>query len=148
MNSLAGTLNQATVLQIANIINTQNPFIQIEIMSVQQQQNTIDCAMFAIAFAVEICIGIDVERISFKQKDMRNHLLQCLLNHKITPFPKSDKVVSKSLPGIIRINVYCICRFPDFFDSDMIECEVCKDWFHYKRVTIKNFSNWKCMKCF
>ena len=60
MNRVAGTLNQATVLQIANIINTQNPFIQIEIMSVQQQQNTIDCAMFAIAFAVEICIGNDV----------------------------------------------------------------------------------------
>ena len=50
------SLTQATVLQIANIINTQN---QIKIMSVQQQQNTIDCAMFAFAFAVEICIVKD-----------------------------------------------------------------------------------------
>ena len=39
-------------------------------MSVQQQQNTIDCAMFTFVFAVEIRIGNDVERISFKQKDI------------------------------------------------------------------------------
>lgn len=140
-------MTDSTVLQIAKLVNTHSQFIEVEILPVQQQKNTTDCAVFAIAFAIEICIGTDLTTIAFEQNKMRNHLLDCLLNHKITCFPKTKKVVSRAIHRIHKIKVYCICRMPDFYDSDMVECEMCKEWFHYKCVTVKHFNDWKCVQC-
>ena len=37
--------------------------------------------------------------------------------------------------------LYCICRKPYRMDQFMIECDICKDWFHGRFVT------WVCMGC-
>ena len=36
-------------------------------MSVQKQHGTLDCDLVAIAFALEVCLGSNVEDVSFKQ---------------------------------------------------------------------------------
>ena len=29
-----------------------------------------------------------------------------------------------------KIKVYCICRLPEFMDSQWIQCSTCKEWYH------------------
>ena len=77
---------------------------------------------------------------------MRAHLFRCLINHKFTKFPSTKKKVQRPflLSKVLRIDVYCICRMPDFFDYDMIECNSCQEWFHYECVSIESVDNWIC----
>ena len=149
MDSLVGKLNHNTILQIAKITNTHLPFIELQIVPAQQQENTSDCGIFAIAFAIEICLGNPVESVSFEQCEMRAHLFRCLINHKFTKFPSTKKKVQRPFLSskVLRIDVYCICRMPDFFDYDMIECDSCQEWFHYECVSIESVDNWICRNC-
>ena len=61
MDSASKELNQATILQIAKIVDTDKPFFKIERLPVQQQHGTPDCGLFTIAFAVAVCAGSDVK---------------------------------------------------------------------------------------
>ena len=56
----------------------------------QQQQGGDDCGLFAIAFAEAICRGVRPELLRFDQSQMREHLLSCFRNQKLTPFPLLD----------------------------------------------------------
>ena len=67
MDSASKKLNQASILQIAKIVNTDKPFFKIERLPVQQQHGTADCGLFAIAFAVAVCAGSDVKTLTFEQ---------------------------------------------------------------------------------
>ena len=43
---------------------------------------------------------------------------------------------------------FCICRGPSY--GDMIECEICEEWFHFKCVGIKEGEEpkeWHCKNC-
>lgn len=58
MDSL-GLFMPLNVLQIAKIysVPTDQSVVEIQKLSIQQQQETLDCGLFSIAFAVEICTG-------------------------------------------------------------------------------------------
>ena len=142
MDSLVGKLNHNTILQIAKITNTHLPFIELQIVPAQQQENTSN------AFAIEICLGNPVESVSFEQCEMRAHLFRFLINHKFTKFPSTKKKVQRPFLSskVLRIDVYCIYRMPDFFDYD-IECDSCQEWFHYECVSIESVDNWICRNC-
>ena len=137
MDSASKKLNQATILQIAKIVTTDKPFFKIERFPVQQQCGTADCCLFAIAFAVGVCIGSDAKILTFEQMKRQKHLFQCREQRKMSPFPSSLKSILRSLPKQVLVNVYCICRLHDFFDEMMIQCELCNLWYHYKCVDIK-----------
>ena len=70
------SLNLFTVLQIPNIYSLpkSQSVLHIHKISVQQQQGTLDCGLFAIAYAVEICFGRNPQCASFNQKQMHEHL--------------------------------------------------------------------------
>ena len=84
MDSASKKLNQATILQIAKIVNTGKPFLKIERLPVQQRCGTADCGLFAIAFSVAVYTGIDVKTLTFEQMKMRTHLFQCLEQKNVT----------------------------------------------------------------
>ena len=63
----------------------------------QQQSNTADCGVFAIAFATAICNGQDPEKLLFKTSDMRKHLNDCLEDKKMWQFPA--KLINKPTQG-------------------------------------------------
>ena len=46
-----------------------------------------DCGVFAIAFAVSLCYGVQPEKFCYNLSQMRGHLINCLLNSKMEPFP-------------------------------------------------------------
>ena len=49
--------------------------------------------------------------------------------------------------------VYCFCRYPDIYDTKMIECPKCQEWYHYSCVGLKMesglkvASDWYCSRC-
>ena len=145
-------LNSATILEIANLIHTNQSFFSIKKLSVQQQTGTLDCGLFAIAFAIESCLMNDVEMISFDQEEMRNHLVLCLEAGEIVPFPKKKKFVNLSprpTNHLLKIPIYCMCRLPDVYDTEMIQCDECAGWYHFKCVSMadRDFNYWKCLQC-
>ena len=50
----------------------------------------LDCGLFSIAYAIELAIGNDPATFTFDQSMMRHHLITCLENRRLTPFPKKN----------------------------------------------------------
>ena len=74
------SLNNSTILQISKIYRVPNCNFTLEIrtVSVQQQKGSSDCGVFAVAYAVEVCLGRNPQYARFDQTRMRNHLYECL----------------------------------------------------------------------
>ena len=59
----------------------------ITVVPVQQQTNWSDCGIFASAFATCLVHYQTPETLQFDGSIMRQHLLECLVAGKMTPFP-------------------------------------------------------------
>jgi hypothetical protein len=76
-------------LQISNLysIPANHSALMIKRQSVQQQKGCVDCGLFAIVYAVEVCSRRNPEEAIFVQEKIRSHLLQCLSKGVVMPFP-------------------------------------------------------------
>ena len=76
--------------QIRTAVDPGQGHNKIRLPRVQQQQNGVDCGVFAIAFATEFCFAKKElsKSLIFDTKLMRPHLIQCIEFGKFTPFPK------------------------------------------------------------
>ena len=86
-DSLYSSCSNHSEVQIASIISTKHPTIKLRYVDVQKQSGHCDCGIFAIAFATAIVYGHNPGQYIFKQSAMRDHLLQCIENGKLTMFP-------------------------------------------------------------
>ena len=68
-------------------IADNNRSITMEYMDVTCQEENNDCGVFAIAYATCMLYGLNPSLLKFKQQDMRLHLIQCLKNETLVPFP-------------------------------------------------------------
>ena len=109
---------------------TDKPTITIQRAPMQLQRGGSDCGLFAIASATAICNGQSPENIQFDQSQMRPHLLKCLEDKLLMPFPST--IAPRRRPRITlceRIHVYCTCRLPDE-GRKMVQCTSCTRWYH------------------
>ena len=83
-----------TEVQLASIyvriIPPNSSLLNVEVQSVQQQEGAHDCGLFAVANAVEVCVGGNPEMVQFEQSEMRSHLINCLEQKCLQPFPNVD----------------------------------------------------------
>ena len=119
---------------------------------VQKQVGSSDCGLFALAFATDLCHGLDPLNQKYDQRFMRQHYVSCLENGAMTSFPKTVKRVPLHL-GCKKtsIAIYCVCRLPND-KKEYIECFKCREWYHPTCVTVPAWAlnsnkNWKCDKC-
>ncbi len=81
---ISAELDEDLVVQIALIYKCHGGVLRIQKLSVQQQmKGTVDCGLFAIAFAVEACRnsrGKEMNLTCFDQTKLRKHLHYCLEN--------------------------------------------------------------------
>lgn len=155
-DSLAGNgLNVGTVLQLSKLYSlpANHSFLNIKCQSVQQQRGAFDCGLYAIAYAAERCSGRNPEEASFSQEKMRSHLHVCLSKGAIHAFPKalrSHESVSRPKCSVVKVKVYCKCKMPAQYDTDMIQCGDCGHWYHCSCVNVDP-SNvpeyWECYQC-
>ena len=116
--------------------------------SVQQQTGANNCGLFSIIFAYHAARALDVSHLQVEQQDMREHLHQCFELQDLTPFPPAKKSVHVSQVKHFAINVYCVCMLPASYDTEMIMCDHCANWYHYKCVGISSPpDSWICTKC-
>ncbi|XP_062501518.1 uncharacterized protein LOC134178647 [Corticium candelabrum] len=144
---LSGQLKQ----QIASIYRTDQTEMKVSVEAVQQQKGPSDCGLFAVALAFDIAAGVDPQNINYIQAEMREHLLSCLCKGNITPFPRyfgKTASVRKCKPSVVRFRVYCICRQTECFGQQMVQCDNCQEWYHFKCVAYnKHGEIFYCPNC-
>ena len=149
----ADTLTSSIDEQLARIYKpfVANGGLLVSRMPVQQQKDGFDCGLFSIAFAYHAAAGDNVKRLNFDQDKMRGHLVSCLSDQKLTPFPQHEtakKIVKCSLKHIF-IPLYCTCLLPEAYNRHMIQCDRCSGWFHFKCMKIYRIPSrkWFCCNC-
>ena len=70
-----------------------------------------DCSLFAIAFAMEVGYGGDPAVVSYKQTEMRKHLVSCFDKGELQQLPRANKAASVCSREILILKMYC-CGLP------------------------------------
>lgn len=118
-------------MQIASILHSEHPVIQLHFPAVQKQSGSSDCGLFALAFATSIVFNVRPEECLFEQRLMRSHLTSCFEERNISMFPmKRRRLCSTRTLKIDTIQLYCLCRMPEFSSSKWVQCSSCNGWFH------------------
>ena len=137
--------SSALTRQVATVLQTPQAEFELRHVDVQRQVGGSDCGLFAVAFATALCSGIDPFTCSFKQTEMRSHLLTCFESHQLSTFPAPDRPRRLAHCRVLstkRVPVYCVCRLPwnkyDKKRGPLVKCNSCKLWFHQFCLNIDN----------
>ena len=149
-DSLYSLVSAETQLIIARLLKTKKESFTIQIAKVNKQSGFDDCGVFAAAYCTSVAFGYDPTSVVYNQECLRQHLLSCLENKKMTPFPtiRNRRVAFT----YISVKVYCDCRCP-YTGQPMVACNKCKRWFHIeclKDMTLKDMKQrrkWYCSSC-
>ena len=79
-------------LQVATLYSPDpaiTPTIERAVI-VSQQKGGVDCGIFCIAYATDLLYGEDPAKIHYDQEKMRPHLIKCLEDNSLTPFPRAS----------------------------------------------------------
>lgn len=142
-------------IQLSQIYKSSSTVLQVKIPRVQQQPNSYDCGLFAIANAVEFCLAPDSfnTRVNFEVSKMRQHLIECLEKGVISRFPvekATGRCQLKSITSkLVKVPVWCLCKMPECIDN-MIACDNrrCKTWFHKVCLGLNTAAkSWQCPSC-
>ena len=144
-----------TKQQICSFVRPSSKSFRFEIMNIMAQQNSSDCGLFAIANITELAYGGHPGRCLWDKTKLRGHLLTCLEQNRIMPFPKLKErrvPFSGAVKYSIKEDIHCICRMPYDNVSDMICCCHCLVWFHCSCISIEDVTEyskkkWICTKC-
>lgn len=147
-------LRSSVEIQLAMIYRNaiKDKELAVTSLSVQQQRRGSDCGLFAIAFAYHMARGDDVTKIQFNQSQMRQHLLKCFEDQKLSPFPlaqANSKRIKMSTTRKYSVPIFCPCKLPDSYDEQMVECNRCKQWYHFTCIgnPPRLLRKWFCSNC-
>jgi len=102
--------------------------------NVQQQDQSKDCGLFAIAFAAMLSFNQDpVQAVINQESVMRRELLESFQEMNMKRFVTNVVIVDekKKRKALYRWTheLHCVCRMPDD-GSNMVACSKCKKWYH------------------
>ena len=70
---------------------------KVMVVRVQQQQGTVDCDLFTIAYVISLANGKDPARVKYAQESMRAFSSNCIKKRHLEVFP-----AEKELPQVAR----------------------------------------------
>ena len=135
-------MTQSLKVQLAQIYRSSGNEIAVLYPEMTRQNNAVDCGVFALATATDICFGRDPAQCSYDKLSMRPHLLKCIEQQWFEPFPSSH--ISRSNSFYIPVAVYCYCRRPE--SHTMIDCIACSEQFHYECINYTG-GDFRCSGC-
>ena len=77
-DSLYKPISKETVRQIASLVNSPSSELRVTMMDVEKQSNGSDCGVLAIAYAFDLCSGLNPCTVRFDHSKIRSHLATCL----------------------------------------------------------------------
>ena len=93
----------------------------------------------------------DFGGVTFEQNAMRRHLLECFERRQLSAFPIALGAVNKNPAKHLFVHVFCVCQLPESYDSNMIQCDKCSLWYHFKCMNLRSDSTvpdtWYCSTC-
>ena len=104
--------------------------LDIRMMDVASQSNRSDCGVLAIAYAFDICSGLNPCSVRFDPKKIRQHLMACLENWQFSRFPLLGERKSAPTKSTKTVELYCTRRMPEEKGDEMAECDSCHVWYH------------------
>ena len=123
-------INDQMKKAIANLLKMKGDIIVVEYMYSDQQTNSSDCGVFALANMVALANGQDPSKMMYESSErMRECLIESfdLQNMRMFPHTVNDDQDQKLSEDTIE--VYCSCKMPD--DNRLyFECEACENWYH------------------
>ena len=146
----------STQAAICSIMRPQSRVLNFDVVNVQAQNNLSDCGLFAIAFAVELVHGNDPAVSHFDVANLRRHLEEGINHNHLDPFPTVKKrrvPFGRKIKLTVKAEIYCTCRTVNDVARSMIQCFVCKKWFHHDCESIdtiestKSTFKFKCSQC-
>ena len=154
-DSLYGSVDLETEYLIAGMVFSPASKLTIKMVNVERQSNSSDCGVLAVAYAFDICSGVDPCKARYDSSRTRQHLATCLSDCNFSRFPVvGSERKCRSVKLSKTVELYCTCRMPERVgEENMAECDVCKDWFHLHCQDIPNdvFATsgviWKCKVC-
>lgn len=149
-------ISYSTVSQVCCFMRSPSKTLSFNVVDVMRQRNSHDCGLHALATATDIAFSKDPAKSQWEPTLMRPHLMNCLQQRKMAPFPVAKE---RRIPFGSRIktyddiNIHCSCRMPcKSRETDpMIQCDLCRTWFHGRCININineyKHQTWLCEKC-
>lgn len=85
------------VKQACLILQTPESIVTINVINVQRQAGSVDCGLFALAMATDLCRDLDPISVSYHQHKIRSHLEECYEKLVMSPFPQQLHVRNLAL---------------------------------------------------
>ena len=140
--------------QLCSFIKPGVDELDIMIVDVQQQNNSYDCGLFALAYATELAFGYDPATFLWDQPSMRKYLLLCFEAGEMKRFPisKTRTIGLRRVRRCSKVVPQCVCRMPRESRPADIRCGMCQKWFHSNCIDLNSQKNifstkWLCDKC-
>ena len=137
--------------QVCQFLYTKDRSVNLKIAPVQQQSNSTNCGLFAIANATSLAFGQCPTNLTYDENIMRKHLVSCFDTDEMLPFPTKTQKTKRCKASTIEVEVFCAWRMPS--KKPMAECESCQEWYHKDCENIPHavFSwdeaEWVCKAC-
>ena len=151
-DSLFQRVSQTAILHSCRMLMHAGDSILFINEKVQKQINSSDCGLFALAFATDLCHGVDPQTQAYDQENMRAHYVSCLESHEMVPFPKTSRRVPYHVTKkMTTVAIFCVCRMPND-KKEYVQCSQCNGWYHPTCVSIPDWvinsrRRWKCDTC-
>jgi len=125
--------SEACLATVAHMFNMQTPSLTFRVMNVTKQKGSVNCGLFAIAYAEMLARDVDPCNFILNQPLIRLHLLSCLSENQFRAFPVTgQRTVRRNVVRSTTVKLYCQCRSTHLPGDNMLLCNQCHEWYHQR----------------
>jgi len=107
-DSMYDSVSDVTSRTIASLVFSTAPKLMIKVMDVEKQKNMADCGVLSIAYAYDICSGMDPCEAVYDHTSIRNHLAKCLEDCNFSRFPVLHGKEGNRVKYVQHIELHCV----------------------------------------
>ena len=134
-DSMYSSASSGMIKLIASLMFSPAEQLVVRMMDVGRQLNGSDCGVLAIALAYDICSGNDPCKIKYDHRSIR-HLADCSKKCCLSRFPEVGERRTVGIRHTQSVDLHSSCRLPEEKGDKMVECDVCKTWYHQHCMNI------------